>query len=207
MDNNETPHTREQKDAEWEFVVKMSLICRDIMLGNEKLNDIGLQEEAMGRNAIAGGFQGQRMWTDWLPNGDFTEALMNSSFHWDGVKQPRVFATENDMLNAMSMLFGHLLTGTASVFADIRTYWSPEAAERVSGKKPTGIAKDGFIHLINSGAAALDGTGVCEDENGNHLIKPWWEVNRKGRPKHAESHRLVSGKPRVFQRRRFFPPT
>ena len=155
-DNNEHPHTREQKDAEWEFVVKMSLICRDIMLGNETLHQLGWQEEANGRNAIAGGFQGQRMWTDWLPNGDFTEAFMNSSFNWQGKKQPTIFATENDMCNAMAMLFGNLLTGTASVFADIRTYWSPEAVERVTGRKPQGIAAGGFIHLINSGAAALD---------------------------------------------------
>ena len=127
-------HTREQKDKEWEFVVKMTLICRDIMLGNEKLSQIGWEEEALGRNGIAGGFQGQRMWSDWLPNGDFTEAILNSSFDWNGKKSPIIFATENDSLNAVSMLFGNLLTNTASVFADIRTCWSPEAVERVTGK-------------------------------------------------------------------------
>lgn len=179
MDNNEHPHTREQKDGEWEFVVKMSLICRDIMLGNEKLAEIGWQEEANGRNAIAGGFQGQRMWTDWLPNGDFTEAFLNSSFNWDGKKQPTIFATENDMCNAMAMLFGNLLTGTASVFADIRTYWSPEAVQRVTGEKLSGRAAGGFIHLINSGAAALDGSGVCRDAQGEAVMKPWWEIEKQ----------------------------
>lgn len=168
--------TRKQKDEEWEFVVKMTLICRDIMLGNPRLSDIGWHEEALGRNGIAGGFQGQRMWTDWLPNGDFTEALLNSSFDWNGIRKPVIFATENDTLNAVSMLFGHLLTGTASVFADVRTYWSPEAVERVTGWKPEKTAKDGFIHLINSGSAALDGTGCAKDADGRGVIKPWWEV-------------------------------
>lgn len=177
-DNNEKPHTKEQKDLEWEFVVKMTLACRDIMLGNEKLNDIERYEEAHGRNAILGGFQGQRMWTDWLPNGDFTEAILNSSFDWNGKKQPITLATENDGLNGVAMLFGKLLTGTASVFADVRTYWSPEAVERVTGQKPTGRAENGFIHLINSGAAALDGSGVSKNEN-NNLIKKWWDITNE----------------------------
>lgn len=178
-DKNETPHTREQKDAEWEFVVKMTLIVRDIMLGNEKLREIDCKEEANGRNAILGGFQGQRMWTDWLPNGDFTEAILNSSFDWNGKKQPITLATENDGLNGLAMLFGKLLTGTASVFADVRTYWSPDAVETATGKRPTGLAKDGFIHLINSGAAALDGTGLSKDADGKNCIKPWWDVTEK----------------------------
>ncbi len=176
-DVNANPLTREQKDSDWEFVVKMTLVCRDIMLGNKALDQIGWHEEALGRNAILGGFQGQRMWTDWLPNGDFTEAVLNSSFDWNGKRKPVVLATENDGLNGAAMLFGHLLTGTASIFADVRTYWSPEAVERVTGRKLTGIAQNGFIHLINSGAAALDGTGLARDEAGNRLIKKWWNVN------------------------------
>lgn len=176
-DTNENPHSREQKDAEWEFVVKMTLIIRDIMLGNENLKQIGWEEEALGRNAILGGFQGQRMWTDWQPNGDFAEAILNSSFDWNGKRQPVTLATENDGLNGVAMLFGNLLTGTASIFADVRTYWSPEAVERVTGQKLTSLAENGFIHLINSGAAALDGTGLAKDENGKGLIKKWWQVN------------------------------
>jgi L-fucose isomerase len=170
-------HTAQQKADEWEFVVKMTLILRDIMLGNEKLNDIGWHEEALGRNAIAGGFQGQRMWTDLLPNGDFSETILNTTFDWNGKKQPTIFATENDNLNAVSMLFANLLTGAASVFADVRTYWSPEAVERVTGWKPTGLAANGFIHLINSGSAALDATGLSKDEAGNNVMKQWWDMN------------------------------
>lgn len=169
----------EQKEEQWKFVVKMTLACRDIMLGNPKLNELGYHEEAMGRNAIAGGFQGQRMWTDWLPNGDFTEAILNSSFSWDGKKEPVVLATENDTLNGVAMLFGKLLTGTASVFADVRTYWSPEAVLRVTGKKPQGLAENGFIHLINSGSAALDAVGLSKDRSGNNCIKPWWDMEDK----------------------------
>lgn len=171
------PHSREQKDKEWEFAVKMTLICKDILLGNPVLAEMGWLEESRGRNAILGGFQGQRMWTDWLPNGDFTESILNTSFDWNGKKEPTVLATENDGLNGVAMLFGKLLTGTASIFADVRTYWSPEAVERVTGIKPEGRAANGFIHLINSGAAALDGTGLAKDENGCGCIKPWWSVN------------------------------
>jgi L-fucose isomerase len=169
----------EKKKEQWEFVVKMTLACRDIMLGNPKLNELGYHEEAMGRNAIAGGFQGQRMWTDWLPNGDFTEAILNSSFSWDGKKEPTVLATENDTLNGVAMIFGKLLTGTASVFADVRTYWSPEAILRVTGKKPQGLAENGFIHLINSGSAALDAVGISTDSKGNNCIKKWWDMEEK----------------------------
>jgi L-fucose isomerase len=176
-DVNSNPKTREQKDSDWEFAVKMTLIVRDIMMGNKELDKIGWHEEALGRNAILGGFQGQRMWTDWQPNADFTEAILNSSFDWNGKKQPVLLATENDGLNGVAMLLGNLLTGTASVFADVRTYWSPEAVERVTGKKLTGLAQNGFIHLINSGAAALDGTGLAKDEEGNGTIKKWWKVN------------------------------
>ncbi len=164
------------KEEQWEFCVKMTLIIRDIMLGNEKLDEMGWHEEANGRNAIFGGFQGQRQWTDWLPNADFSEAILNTTFSWNGKKRPSILATENDGLNGTAMLFGNLLTGTASVFADVRTYWSPEAVERVTGIKPEGKAANGFIHLINSGAAALDGTGLAKDENGNNVMKPWWDI-------------------------------
>jgi len=193
VDNNAAPSSRERKDWEWEFVIKMTLICRDILIGNEKLSAVkpegaeakytgpkdGWHEEALGRNAILGGFQGQRMWTDFMPNCDYTEAILNSSFDWNGKKEPLVFATENDGLNGLSMLAGKLLTGTASVFADVRTYWSPEAVERVTGMKPDWLAAGGFIHLINSGAAALDATGVSKDAEGNSVIKKWWDVNEK----------------------------
>ena len=167
------------KEEQWEFCVKMTIIIRDIMLGNEKLREMGWCEEANGRNAIFGGFQGQRQWTDWLPNADFAEAILNTTFSWDGKKRPSLLATENDGLNGTAMLFGNLLTGTASVFADVRTYWSPEAVERVTGIKPEGKAANGFIHLINSGAAALDGTGLAKDENGNNVMKPWWDITEE----------------------------
>lgn len=169
--------TREELDAQWEFVAKMTLIIKDIMLGNDKLNEIGRHEEALGRNAIFGGFQGQRMWTDYKPNGDFTEAILNSTFDWNGKKAPIILATESDNCNGLAMLFENLLTGRASVFADVRTYWSPNAVERCTGWKPLGLAKQGFIHLINSGAAALDGNGAVKDENGNSIMKKWWEIN------------------------------
>jgi L-fucose isomerase len=164
------------KDEQWEFCVKMTLILRDIMLGNEELKKLGRFEESNGRNAIMGGFQGQRQWTDWLPNADFSESILNSTFNWNGKKQPTIFATENDTLHGTAMLFGHLLTGRASIFADVRTYWSADAVKRVTGKEPTGIAAGGFIHLINSGAAAVDATGMAKDENGVNLMKRWWDV-------------------------------
>ncbi len=176
MDINTYPKTDAEKEADWQFCVKMTLIIRDILCGNPKLAEIGRYEEALGRNAAFGGFQGQRMWTDYKPNGDFSEAILNSSFDWNGTREPVVLATENDSLNGVAMLFGKLLTSTASVFADVRTYWSPEAVERVTGHRPEGRAKNGFIHLINSGAAALDATGAATDESGCPSIKPWWKV-------------------------------
>ncbi len=163
-------------DKDWEFIAKFSIIVNDIMNGNEKLDAMGWHEEALGKNAIVGGFQGQRNWTDWLPNADFTEAIMASSFNWNGKKAPTAFATENDTLNGISMLFGTLLTGKAPCFHDVRTYWSPDAVKRVSGKELTGKAKDGIIHLINSGATALDCTGAAQDENGNGTMKQWWDM-------------------------------
>ena len=171
--------TREELDKQWEFVAKMTLIIKDIMLGNDKLNEIGRHEEALGRNAILAGFQGQRMWTDYKPNGDYTEAILNSTFDWNGKKQPLLLATESDNCNGLAMLFENLLTGQASAFADVRTYWSPKAVERVAGWKPTGKAKNGFMHLINSGAAALDATGVCKDKDGNPVMKKWTDVTDK----------------------------
>lgn len=181
FDNNppELRHSSEKKEQEWEQVVKMTLIIRDIMVGNPKLEQQGYYEESLGRNAIAGGFQGQRMWSDWQSVGDFSEAILNSSFDWNGIRKPLILATENDTLNAVSMLFGHLLTGGASIFADVRTYWSPEAVERVTGWKPEGRAEHGFIHLINSGAAALDGTARQRNEAGEAVMKPWWEVTQE----------------------------
>ena len=164
------------KEEKWDFIVKMTLIVMDLMRPNQKVHDMGFIEEALGHNAIMAGFQGQRNWTDWLPNGDFTEAIINTTFNWNGKKQPMILATENDTLNATAMLFGHLITHTAAVFADVRTYWSPEAVQRVTKWKPTGRAENGFIHLLNSGAAALDGCGEAKDAKGNHLMKKWWET-------------------------------
>lgn len=163
-------------EEDWEFVVKMTLVAQDIMFGNDKLKELGWYEESLGRNAIAGGFQGQRMWTDWLPNGDFMEAIMASTFNWNGKKQPVAFATENDTLNGVAMLLGTLITSSAPCFHDVRTYWSPEACERVTGKRPSGLAENGFIHLINSGATALDCSGASKDKNGKGVMKPFWEM-------------------------------
>ncbi len=166
-------------DKDWEFIAKFSLIVRDILYGNPKLDEMGWHEEALGKNAVAGGFQGQRQWTDWLPNGDFTESILASTFDWNGVKMPTPFATENDTLNGVSMMLGTLITHTAPCFHDVRTYWSPEAVERVTGWKPTGNAAGGFIHLINSGATALDGTAAAVNERGEHCHKPFWEMAEK----------------------------
>ena len=167
--------SRKQKDENWEYVVKMAMIGRDLMIGNPRLAELGYGEEAMGNNAILGGFQGQRQWTDHMPNGDFMEAILNSSFDWNGIRNPYIFATENDSMNGTAMLFGHLLTNTAQIFADVRTYWSPEAVERVTGHKLSGQAAGGIIHLINSGAATLDATG-WEEANGKPAMKPWWDI-------------------------------
>jgi L-fucose isomerase len=167
---------REGKDRDWEFVVKMALIMRDLMVGNPKLKEMGFGEEALGHNAIAGGFQGQRQWTDFYPNGDFAEAILNSSFDWTGIRAPYVLATENDALNGTAMLFGYLLTNTSQIFADVRTYWSPSAVERVTGKKLEGQAANGIIHLINSGAATLDGSAQQKGKDGKPTMKPFWEI-------------------------------
>lgn len=172
----EKQRTRTQKDADWEFVLKMTLIIRDLMIGNPKLKDMGYAEEAHGHNALVSGFQGQRQWTDFLPNGDFPEAILNSSFDWNGIRAPYMVATENDSMNGVSMLFNYLLTNTAQIFADVRTYWSPDAVERVSGWKPEGKAQAGFIHLINSGSATLDGTGQ-QKKDGEPAMKPFWEIS------------------------------
>ncbi|MCF8381348.1 MAG: L-fucose isomerase [Bacteroidales bacterium] len=169
----------ERKQWEWERVVKMTLICRDMMIGNPKLVEMGYREEGLGRNAILGGFQGQRQWTDYQPNGDFTEAILNSSFDWNGIRQAYIFATENDSLNGVVMLFGHLLSNTAQIFSDVRTYWSPEAVKRVTGKELSGTAKNGIIHLINSGSTTLDATAQQRDAEGNPAMKPYWEITRE----------------------------
>ncbi len=177
-DYNNKMKGRKGLDKDWEFVVKMTIILRDLMQGNPKLGKMGFYEEANGHDAIVSGFQGQRQWTDYLPNGDFSEAILNSSFDWNGIRAPYMVATENDALNGASMLFNYLLTNTAQIFADVRTYWSPEATERVTGWKPEGAAKDGFIHLINSGSATLDGTGE-QRKDGMPAMKPFWEISKK----------------------------
>lgn len=171
----EKQHSREKQDQAWEMSVKMALIARDLMIGNPKLAVMGFGEESLGHNAIASGFQGQRQWTDHFPNGDFMEAILNTSFDWNGIRQPYIVATENDHLNGLTMLLGHLLTGTAQIFADVRTYWSADAVKRVTGYELTGVAADGILHLINSGPATLDGTGRMS-RDGQPVMKPFWEV-------------------------------
>lgn len=171
----ERQHSRQRKDWEWETVVKMTMIARDLMVGNPRLAELGYGEEALGHNALLAGFQGQRQWTDHFPNGDFLEAILNSSFDWNGIRQPYLVATENDCLNGVAMLFGHLLTDTAQIFADVRTYWSPAAVRRVTGTRLTGRAEQGIIHLINSGSACLDGCGQ-QRRGGKPAIKPFWEI-------------------------------
>ncbi len=172
--------TREQKDAQWEFTIKMYCIIKDLILGNDKLPE-GFEEEAVGHNAICAGFQGQRQWTDHWPNCDYPEAILNSSFDYTGKKEPIILATENDVLNGLGMLFGKLLTNRAQIFADVRTFWSPEATKRVTGYSFTGKAKEngGIIHLLNSGAACLDACGECVDENNNPVMKQWWDVTEE----------------------------
>ena len=162
-------------DQDWETVVKMAMIARDLMIGNPRLEEMGYAEEAMGHNAIAAGFQGQRQWTDHMPNGDFMEAMLNSSFDWNGIREPYLVATENDSLNGATMLLGHLLSGTGQLFSDVRTYWSPEAVKRVTGKELTGHAANGMIHLINSGACTLDATGE-QQIDGKPAMKPFWDI-------------------------------
>ena len=176
----EVQKSAKEKEEEWEFVVKMMCIIKDMMNGNANLPQ-GCEEEKLGHNAIAAGFQGQRQWTDFYPNGDFSEALLNTSFDWNGIREPYILATENDVLNGMSMLFMKLLTNTAQIFADVRTYWSPEAVKKATGYDLEGIAKEsqGFIHLINSGAACLDANGQAKDANGKGVIKAWYEVTEE----------------------------
>jgi len=177
-DLNSKPKTRKEKDGEWETVVKMAIIARDLMVGNPGLKKAGFGEEAHGHNAILAGFQGQRHWTDHMPNGDFLEAILCSSFDWNGIRPPYLVATENDAMNGVPMLFGYLLTNTAQMFSDIRTYWSPDAIKRVTKIKPTGLAANGVIHLINSGASSLDFSGR-ETKKGESCIKPFWEITGK----------------------------
>lgn len=177
-DLNENPKTRSRKDVEWEIVVKMAMIARDLMVGNPRLKKAGFGEEALGHNAILAGFQGQRQWTDHMPNGDFLESILCSSFDWNGIRPPYLVATENDAMNGVPMLFGYLLTNTAQMFSDIRTFWSPDAIKRVTGSKPSGLAANGIIHLINSGASALDFSGR-QTRKGQPCIKPFWEISPK----------------------------
>jgi L-fucose isomerase len=169
---------RAAKDADWEYVVKMAIILRDMMVGNPVLAEMGFGEEAVGRNALAAGFQGQRQWTDHWPNGDFMEAMLNSSFDWNGIRAPYIVATENDSLNGVCMMLMYLLTNRAQIFADVRTFWSPDSVKRATGKKMTGLNANGFIHLLNSGAAALDACGKCRDK-GKPAMKPFWDISGK----------------------------
>lgn len=172
--------SRERLDEEWATSVKMALIIRDLMIGNPRLREMGYGEQAEGHFAIASGFQGQRQWTDYFPNGDFPEAILNSSFDWNGLRPPYIVATENDALNGAGMLMGWMLTGAAQIFADLRTYWSPAAVARVAnGYRLDGVASDGILHLINSGPAALDGTGQQADAEGCPVIKPFWEISQE----------------------------
>jgi len=172
-------YDRENLDRVWEEVVLMTIIFRDLMTGNQVLTDMGYAEEGCGHNAIVGGFQGQRQWTDFKPDGDFSEAILNTSFDWNGIRAPYTFATENDTLNGATMLFLQLLTNKAQIFADVRSYWSPESVERVTGYKLEGKAAGGFIHLINSGSTTLDATGQMENEKGEPVMKPFWEITDK----------------------------
>jgi L-fucose isomerase len=174
-DTNANPKSRARKDEEWDIVVKMTMIARDLMVGNPRLKELGYGEEALGHNAILSGFQGQRQWTDHMPNGDFMEAMLCSSFDWNGIRPPYLVATENDAMNGVPMLFGYLLTNTAQMFSDIRTYWSPEAIKRVTGIAPEGLAANGVIHLINSGASALDFSGR-QTKKGESCLKPFWDI-------------------------------
>ena len=175
-DYNKKSRSRKRKDWEWGFGVKSAMIVRDLMIGNPRLETFGFGEEALGHNAILSGFQGQRHWTDHYPNGDFLEAMLNSSFDWNGIREPYLVATENDSLNGLCMLMGHLLTDSAQIFADVRTYWSPDAVKRVTGQKLIGTAANGLLHLINSGAAALDGCGK-QMRDGQAVMKPFWEIS------------------------------
>ncbi len=183
----EKQKSREEKDKDWDFVTKMTLIVMDLLHGNPKLKEMGFKEESLGHNAIAGGFQGQRQWTDWMPNGDFTETLLNTNFDWNGRREPTILATENDSLNGASMLLAHLLTNLPQIFSDVRTYWSPEAVKRVTCKELTGKAAPGIIHLINSGATTMDGCGQSTDSQGNPVMKTFWEMTDEDQKKCLEN--------------------
>ncbi len=186
----ELQRSEEQLARDWEYCTKMVMIGRDLMIGNEKLAKIGHKEEALGHNAILSGFQGQRQWTDHWPNGDFMETMLTTSFDWNGIREPFLMATENDHLNGISMLFVKLLTNRASIFSDVRTYWSPESVERVTGWKPTGMAENGFIHLINSGATTLDAAGQMRNEKGESEMKHFWEITADDVQKTLENTRF-----------------
>jgi len=198
MNPPEAQRSRQLKDIEWETVVKMTLICRDLMVGNQNLKEIGFGEESLGHNAITAGFQGQRQWTDWMPNGDFLETILNSSFDWNGIRQPYIMATENDALNGIAMLFGHLLTNTSQIFSDVRTYWSPTAVKRVTGKELTGRGKNGIIHLINSGSTTMDGTGQ-QEINGKPTMKPFWEITEEEVQKCIDATRFDAANVEYFR--------
>ena len=178
IDDNVPPASNKEKQDTWAYVVKMAMVVRDMMSGNPVLKGTKHNEESMGRNAIAAGFQGAREWTDFMPNGDFLETILNSSFDWNGKRPPYVLATENDSLNAASMLFGHLLTNSAQIFSDVRTFWSPEAVKRVTGEDLPDFAWDGLVHLINSGPTCLDATG-CQQKDGIPYMKPYWEITEE----------------------------
>nr|WP_321265316.1 L-fucose isomerase [uncultured Sphaerochaeta sp.] len=186
----EYQRSEEQLAKDWEYCTKMTMIGRDLMVGNKKLEKLGFKEEALGHNAICAGFQGQRQWTDHWPNGDFMETMLTTSFDWNGIREPYIMATENDHLNGISMLFCKLLTNRAAIFSDVRTYWSPAAIERVSGWKPEGLAKEGFIHLINSGATTLDAAGQMKNEKGESEMKPYWEITEEDVKKTLENTRF-----------------
>ncbi|MGH0052996.1 MAG: L-fucose isomerase [Sphaerochaetaceae bacterium] len=179
-----------QLEKDWEYCTKMTMIGRDLMVGNKNLEKQGFQEEALGHNAICAGFQGQRQWTDHWPNGDFMETMLTTSFDWNGIREPYIMATENDHLNGISMLFCKLLTNRAAIFSDVRTYWSPDSIERVTGWKPTGLAKEGFIHLINSGATTLDAAGQMKNKKGESEMKHFWEISGEDVQKTLENTRF-----------------
>ncbi len=190
--NGDNGKTREQLDGDWAYCVKMAMIMRDMMQGNDRLREIGWNEEGNGNNAVAAGFQGQRQWTDFMPNGDFMESILTSSFDWNGVRRPYVVATENDCMNGISMLFGHLLTNTSPMFSDVRTYWSPDAVKRVTGHELSGYAQNGIIHLINSGATTLDATGQ-QEINGQPAMKPYWEISQEEAQKCLDNTKWTPG--------------
>lgn len=178
IDINVNKRSRQEKDKIWETVVKMTMIVRDIMIGNQKLVNRGEREAGLGKNAIAAGFQGAREWVDFMPNGDFLETMLNSSFDWNGIRTPYIIATENDSLNAASALFGYLISNAAQIISDVRTYWSPEAVKRVTGKELPGNCANGVIHILNSGPAALDATGQ-QERDGKPAMKPYWEITEE----------------------------